>query len=144
MSNIKTFDEFLNENEEPSKFLTQAQIDWCNNHIKPKWKVNEKGEITVKGNVSFKNKNFDKFEVQFANISGNFDCKRCKNLTSLEGAPKEVGGTFDCAECEKLDPSYTELIKHEDLFKKWLANQIDVDEFFHKNRGRFKADRYGL
>ena len=35
-------------------------------------------------------------------VYGNFICRDCPNLTSLEGAPKEVGGTFNCQQCPKL------------------------------------------
>ena len=29
-----------------------------------------------------------------------FDCRYCKSLISLEGAPKEVGGGFYCRNCK--------------------------------------------
>ena len=35
-------------------------------------------------------------------VYGNFICRDCPNLTSLEGAPKEVGGSFNCQRCLKL------------------------------------------
>ena len=35
-------------------------------------------------------------------VKGDFDCHGCKNLTSLEGAPKEVGGTFNCSWCRNI------------------------------------------
>jgi hypothetical protein len=38
----------------------------------------------------------------FVNIKGSFDCRSCKKLTSLEGAPKEVGGNFNCSYCHNL------------------------------------------
>ena len=39
---------------------------------------------------------------KFNTITGNFDCRGCNNLTSLEGAPKEVKGYFNCNRCNNL------------------------------------------
>ena len=35
-------------------------------------------------------------------VADYFYCAQCRNLTSLEGAPKKVGGTFDCYLCPSL------------------------------------------
>lgn len=35
-------------------------------------------------------------------VADYFYCAQCRNLTSLEGAPKKVGGTFDCCLCPSL------------------------------------------
>ena len=35
-------------------------------------------------------------------VTDYFYCAQCRNLTSLEGAPKKVGGTFDCCLCPLL------------------------------------------
>lgn len=32
-----------------------------------------------------------------------FDCSRCQNLKSLEGAPRKVGGDFNCNDCISLE-----------------------------------------
>jgi len=101
--NFKNYTEFLNEALDPSKFLTQEQIDWCDKHIDGKWGVNEKGEVTVrKKNVGFKDRSFDRFPVQFTPVKGTFDCSRCPNLVSLKGAPAHVGESFWCRGCPKL------------------------------------------
>jgi hypothetical protein len=103
MSNrFNTYGEFLGEALDPSKFLTQEQIDWCNKHIRGKWSVNEKGEVTVRKNVGFKDKSFDRFPVQFAPVKGDFICVGCPKLISLEGAPAHVKGDFWCYDCPKL------------------------------------------
>jgi hypothetical protein len=108
---FNTYREFLNESAEPSKFLTQEQIDWCDKHIKGEWGVNSKGEVTVSNHLFFKRKgwkiddmdrSFDRFPVQFAPTKGDFDCFSCPNLTSLEGAPEHVGGNFSCSHCPNL------------------------------------------
>ena len=44
-----------------------------------------------------------KLPFEFGEVYGNFDCSGCKNLTSLEGCPKEVGGDFDCNYCCSLN-----------------------------------------
>jgi hypothetical protein len=38
----------------------------------------------------------------FVNVKVSFVCSDCKNLTSLEGSPKEVGGDFHCPSCDNL------------------------------------------
>jgi hypothetical protein len=57
--------------------------------------------VDVDGNVDVKNFNIytltnDLFV--FGKVGGYFSCTDCKNLTSLEGAPKEVGGGFFCTD----------------------------------------------
>jgi len=99
---FSTYGEFLGEALDPSRFLTQEQIDWCDKHIDGKWGVNAKGEVTVPLYVSFKYKSFERFPVQFAPVKGDFDCRDCPNLASLKGAPSHVGGSFSCSECPKL------------------------------------------
>ncbi len=99
---FNTYSEFLNEGMDPSKFLTQEQIDWCDKHIKGEWGVNAKGEVTVPMNVEFKDVSFESFPVQFAPVKGTFDCSSCPNLTSLKGAPSHVGANFNCDGCPKL------------------------------------------
>jgi len=97
---IKNFNDFLNE-EKPH--LIPQQIEWCNKHIKGEWKVNEKGEVyTPSGNVDFKEKNFTRFEVQFADTQGDFNCDYCPQLETLQGAPTSVGGNFWCYNCPQL------------------------------------------
>jgi hypothetical protein len=105
MKDVKRFrdwQEFLNEGIDPLNLLTQEQVDWCNRHIKGEWGVNEKGEVTVTKNLEFKDRSFDRFPVQFANIDGDFYCGHCSNLVSLEGAPQSVGGDFSCGDCLNL------------------------------------------
>ena len=43
-----------------------------------------------------------KLPIPFGKVDGEFDCSGCKELISLEGAPKEVGGHFSCYNCENL------------------------------------------
>ena len=35
-------------------------------------------------------------------VGGDFSCDFCESLTSLKGAPKEVGGYFNCSRCKSL------------------------------------------
>jgi len=102
---IKNFKGFLNESSpQLTPQLTPQQIEWCNKHIKGEWKVNEKGEVyTPSGNVNFKEKNFTRFEVQFADTQEDFWCHNCPQLTSLQGAPSSVGGDFNCYNCPRLE-----------------------------------------
>ncbi len=102
MKRFNNYQEFLNEALDPLKFLTQEQVDWCDKHIEGEWGVNSKGEVTVTKNLEFKDRSFDRFPVQFANVGGNFWCYDCPNLVSLKGAPPSVGEYFDCSDCTKL------------------------------------------
>ena len=102
MKKFRTYGEFLDEALDPLKFLTQEQVKWCKKHIKGEWGVNEKGEVTVSKNLSFKDNRFDRFPVQFAPVKGFFNCSGCPNLVSLEGAPEYVEGDFFCDKCPKL------------------------------------------
>ncbi len=103
MKRFNTYDQFLNEGIDPLNLLTQEQVDWCNKHIKQKWGVNSKGEVTVRKDLLFKDKSFDRFPVQFAPVKGDFNCSDCRELVSLEGAPREVKGNFNCGGCKSLD-----------------------------------------
>ena len=102
MNRFNNYEEFLNESLDPLNHLTQEQVDWCDKHIDGEWSVNSKGEVTVRKDLIFKDKTFDRFPVQFANVGGNFHCNHCSNLVSLEGAPQSVGGDFNCFNCPNL------------------------------------------
>jgi hypothetical protein len=39
---------------------------------------------------------------QWGYVSGNFDCRHCNSITSLEGSPEKVGNVFDCSYCKSL------------------------------------------
>ena len=43
-----------------------------------------------------------KFPFPFGKVKGHFTCDGCKELISLEGAPKEVGKSFMCFSCPNL------------------------------------------
>jgi hypothetical protein len=101
MNRFNTYEEFLNESLDPLIHLTQKQVDWCDKHIDGEWSVNSKGEVTVRKNLDFKDKSFDRFPVQFAPVNGSFYCRYCE-LTSLKGAPREVSGNFICYKCPNL------------------------------------------
>lgn len=70
------------------------------------FKKNSNGEYDVDGDVYFENFpeliTDGKFNIKFGKVSGNFDCYGFKNLTSLEGCPREVGGGFYCSHCRGL------------------------------------------
>ena len=54
--------------------------------------------------VVVKNAKIEKLTEGFewGEVKGYFYCVYCKNLKSLEGAPKKVGGNFDCTYCKNL------------------------------------------
>ena len=61
--------------------------------------------VDVKGYIKVINKDITSLTnglFEFGEVSGEFLCSYCKNLTSLEGAPEKVGGTFECYNCKAL------------------------------------------
>ena len=48
-------------------------------------------------------KNIKTLEGAPKEVRKDFSCGGCENLTSLEGAPEKVGGGFDCSFCNKLE-----------------------------------------
>ena len=68
-------------------------------------KINNDYTVDCSGNVVVKNSNIESLTngmFHWGKIGEDFNCYRCKNLKSLEGAPKEVGGYFDCSYCENI------------------------------------------
>ena len=60
-------------------------------------------KMIIKGDIDWSDRDFEKLpDISESIVYESFDCCGCKNLTSLEGAPKEVGGKFDCRWCENL------------------------------------------
>ena len=56
-------------------------------------------KMIIKGNINWSDRDFEKLpDISESIIYGSFCCHLCKNLTSLEGAPKEVGGGFYCSD----------------------------------------------
>jgi hypothetical protein len=68
---------------------------------KGEWKLNENGEVDVKGDFSIYGGTFTEIPVKFGKVTGYFDCGE-NNLTSLKNAPSFVGGSFNCSYNKKL------------------------------------------
>lgn len=69
-----------------------------------KYVVDFKGFMCVK-NLQITSLTNDLFvfgEGKMGKLDASFDCSKCKNLTSLEGAPKRVSRSFSCDRCENL------------------------------------------
>ena len=98
--------------------------EWLNKYKIKNYTINDDLTIDVKGDVDLKYYPENEFPdyIQFRNVSGTFslytskisslkgcpikvdggfDCERCKNLTSLKGAPNECK-SFDCSNCRNL------------------------------------------
>ena len=63
---------------------------------------------------------------EWGKIDGDFDCRRCDKLESLEGAPKEVNGDFNCSNCDKLESLEG-------------APEVVGDEFYCRNCSNLKS-----
>ena len=61
--------------------------------------------VSCEGGVEVKNKNIEKLTDGFVwgEVKRDFRCAYCKNLISLEGAPKRVGENFSCYNCTNLE-----------------------------------------
>ena len=95
MKRIVNYKTFINESSVENN-LTTEQIDFLNNYVRGKWKLNAEGVVDVDGNIHCFNKGISDFKgIKFGKVSGDFDCSY-NNLTSLEGCPKEVSGHFYC------------------------------------------------
>ena len=63
---------------------------------------NGKYEVSSKYSVDVKNLNISSLTngmFVWNIVDGDFNCGCCKNLTSLDGAPKKVNGHFSCYKC---------------------------------------------
>ena len=61
--------------------------------------------VNCSDNVDVKNENIESLTngiFRWGMIDGGFNCNYCKNLKTLEGAPKKTGKYFDCGRCDKL------------------------------------------
>ena len=80
---------------------------WIRNEYKVTGKLTISDDLVVdcSGDVEVKNKNIESLTnglFRWGKVGGMFDCYACKNLKSLEGAPKEVDGDFNCSYCDSL------------------------------------------
>ena len=78
--------------------LTQDQIDFLNESVGGKWKLNPNtGLIDVGGNFNCEDENLNDFKgLRFGKVSGHFACSY-NNLKTLDGSPREVGKSFFCS-----------------------------------------------
>ena len=69
-------------------------------------KINDDLTVDCSGNVTIKNTNIESLTnglFRWGKIGRGFDCSDCKNLTSLEGTPKDVGRDFVCILCPLIE-----------------------------------------
>ena len=79
--------EFIdNQSESSSIYITDGNV------------INSKGSIVIR-NTDLVN---GKLPFKFGRVGGDFDCRECTSLTSLEGSPKEVWWNFICRNCTSL------------------------------------------
>ena len=81
--------------------------EWINYNYKINGKLTISDDLVVNcsGRVIVKNKNITSLTnslFRWGSVGSDFFCVFCKDLKSLEGAPKKVGGGFYCRECENL------------------------------------------
>ena len=81
--------------------------EWIKNNYRfsSKLTISDDFVVSCTRNVTVKNKSITSLTnglFRWGKVDGFFDCGNCKNLKSLEGAPKEVGRDFDCCYCNGL------------------------------------------
>ena len=81
--------------------------EWINDNYKVTGKLTISKDFTVNctGSITVNNKSITSLTYglfKWGRIAQNFSCNICKNLKTLEGAPKKVGGRFDCYGCTEL------------------------------------------
>ena len=89
-------DKIIVENWISQNYKISGQLEILHDDI---YTVNCSGDVIVKNRdiTSLTNGMF-----RWGEVGRSFHCTGCKNLKSLEGAPKEVGGDFYCSFCENL------------------------------------------
>ena len=96
MKRIVNYKTSTNESSSENN-LTPEQINFLNNYVRGKWKLNADGDVDVDGDFSCSDKEIPDFKgIVFGKVTGHFDCSY-NNLTTLEGCPKEIGGGFNCS-----------------------------------------------
>lgn len=97
---INNFDTWLNESHQ---LLSKEDIEkWLDQLEIKNYTINDDLTVDVKGYVILDKQTFEQFPVKFNKVGGNFSCRDCINLTSLEGAPLKVRGSFSCRGCINL------------------------------------------
>lgn len=88
------------------------------NFCKISSKPNKDGKYIVNSDYAVSVKNLDCTSLTngyfiFGTVKGTFNCSFCKNLASLEGAPKNVGIDFYCQGCaEKFTKEHVKSISN--------------------------------
>ena len=119
MKRILNYKTFINESAGAST-LTPEQIEFLDDHVKRKWKLNADGVVDVDGDFNCLNKGISDFKgIVFGKVGGYFDCSYNK-LTSLEGVPKEVGEVFYLVNNEGVS-SETLIV----VFRKMIESKLD-------------------
>lgn len=95
---IKSIKKFIQKNYE---FIGKSKNHFS---IGPEKDSDDKFVVNVYDNISV-SKKFDQTALTngyfvFGKVEGDFDCSNCKDLKTLEGAPKEVEGDFNCSNCK--------------------------------------------
>ena len=111
---MKSIKNYLNESllDDDDIYLSKTDDEIIKKYINDNYTIT--GNLTISkdftvdctGGVTVDNKSIESLTngmFRWGKVKTYFDCGECKNLTSLEGAPKEVGGSFYCDHCDKLE-----------------------------------------
>jgi hypothetical protein len=102
MKIVKTYNTVINEARNNLHLLNSDQIEWCNDHLRVEWYVNDNGEVfTHNGEVTIYNAP-DQFKVKFADCS-RFECLYNDRLTSLSGSPNRVEKVYKIYLCKNVE-----------------------------------------
>jgi hypothetical protein len=124
------------------QMLTEEQLDWCEQNLpEGKWKVNPQGKVDVKGDVEIIMMSFYEFPVPFGRVKGTFNCKYCKNLKTLKGAPEYVEGFFILDGCINLKSLVGSPKRVSDSFRCSRCSSLENLEGASENVGRFICNR---
>ena len=97
--------------EDGDKFVFELIEEFLKENYRGKWIISEKpnkdGLYEVSSNESVRVKNTKITSLTndlfiWTSVKGHFGCPYCKELKSLEGAPKEVESSFICPYCNSL------------------------------------------
>lgn len=136
--------------------LSQDIINWLEKYVRESWHYD--GEfISVTGNVIVTDKTMEKLPVKFSEVTGDFRCMLCENLSSVEGMPT-AAGAYIFEGCLFPEEFYLLAIKEKITMEECLTEHFDPElpeevieriiarypSIAEVHRGQISTDKFGF
>ncbi len=112
----------------------------CKRYLISKYTINPDGSIDVNGDVSIATGRLEKLPLKFNKVSGDFYCS-WRNLTTLEGCPKEVGDDFYCSYNKLKTLEHSQLIIGGHFYCTYFKMS---EEEIHLICGKYNIQNYSI